>query len=539
MPLTKRLASPKIPLLLFLALSVGVGYLLLTHTVRRAGDTDTLGYVYAARRLADGAGLTYFDANNLRVGPYFSLNAFRIVRDSQTGIKHLGFPPGLPILLAPTELLTGREGAIFFGVPLFAIVSLFAMGGFAYALSRKRWRSLLTVALLATTPSFWRYGTETWSEIPSLVLLTSGLALYWWSRHNMPGENTTGRAVLGGVAGVLLGYSVWIRYTNVFVLAGVGLFELFAAQQDVLRQRWRWSLYIPIIGSLIGILFFNAGYYGGMLQTSYSPENGWYVQAPFALSYAFGKSFVGGFSVIEGAKTLWANFSVGLLLIPIGLWQLARKQRRFLLITALPVLAIYAIYAFPAKGINSRFLLITFPMIAIAIVWGGVWLGQQVVPTRWRPVAAIVLIGLLFLRVPPQLAASDLRAAQLNEDFDEVRAWVDGTEPDAVFVSYIYNDRLFAFGERSVFNYRHMLPYDSAENRYNYDQFPPCFVNAINTMLEQQIPVYFVEDQTPTLYESYALLQANFELVQFRPNPNIVKVIAPKAPQPALAPCRY
>jgi hypothetical protein len=96
-------------LLLVLAVLIGMAFFLLAETV--PGIADTMGYVYAAERLAAGDGLSLDDPNNMSIGPVFSMFAFQI-RWTNDSRMFLGFPPGFPALLSLGIILTEKMNAV-------------------------------------------------------------------------------------------------------------------------------------------------------------------------------------------------------------------------------------------------------------------------------------------------------------------------------------------------------------------------------------------------------------------------------------------
>lgn len=507
-------------------LSVVVGSLLFTHALRRPNISDTIGYTYAAEQLAAGNGLTYSDPNNEIAGEHFMLYAFRIAQDDNPVDKHLGFPPGLPLLLASAITITGRSGAVHFVVPLFALLALWVVYGLGSFLTDNRWVGFWSSVLLVSTPLYWRFGTDAWSELPSIVWVAGGVWAFLIAQRRQ-------RGVWYVAAGMLLAYSVWIRYTNVIILLPLGIYDLLSSKEPIWKARRRWGFYAVAIGNLCGILLFNYLYYGGVTLTSYSPENGWYTQSAFSWRYAFGESFVGGYSAVEIGRTIIQSFHLFLLLIPVGLWSLKRQYAWLLAGCILIFCGLYAVYAFAAADINQRFMLIVFPFVAILCATGLVALGARV-PYRWALAAPLLL--LLLYPLPGYLSELRERNRGADATYDMILDWLEPIEPNAVVMSYQLNDQIAVFGERSVLNYRHILPYDSAENRYRNDLLEPCLLASVNALQSRDIPVYFIEDRVPSLMGTLELLQDHYSAERVRENPNIYRISG--TTPPVTQPCR-
>lgn len=383
--LPASLDNSRLPQIALVALVVllGVAFFLLTETVPNI--SDTIGYVYAGERLANGDGPTFEDPNNQVAGAYFSLYAFQIERPDDPRF-FLGFPPGFPLLLALGQRL-GGPGAIHYVVPLLAVAGLAVTYGLARLLGGNAWTAVWSALVLALTPAYWEFGTAAWSEMPAMVVMVGGICFYLLSRQ--PGRTDRQVHVFSLLAAVLIGYSFFIRYANVSVLPALVLYELAAGPSSILRERRRWSFYGLIALALGAMLLFNQVYYGGWQQTSYSPAHGWYPQSPFSLAYAFGPSFVNGYSLLESFRSLVHNFSFLLLLVPIGWMLLPRRSGLLAAAATLATLGLYAVYAFAPTGINSRFLLPAYPFLALAIGVTVSELGQRLPGRRWRAPATV------------------------------------------------------------------------------------------------------------------------------------------------------
>ncbi|UCC63878.1 MAG: hypothetical protein JSV36_02120, partial [Anaerolineae bacterium] len=80
--------------------------------------------------------------------------------------------------------------------------------------------------------------------------------------------------------------------------------------------------------------------------------------------------------------------------------------------------------------------------------------------------------------------------------------------------------------ERSVLNYRRIPPSTPETGTYDLSQFEPQLVEAIQVLLEKEIPVYFVLDRDPSLWHTFDILESHFSLTQVKESPPVYKVKA-------------
>ncbi len=448
---------------------------------------DSIGYLYAAQRIAAGFGPTYADANNSLAGPYFSLYAFQVNRPD-SDLMYLGFPPGLAYLLALPILIAPHTGLVYWVIPATALVSLSLSGALAWKLTGRPWAAFWSVLLFAATPELWRFGSAIWSEFPSAALITTALTLYLAAeQRTWPRRAETG---LLAVTGLLLGYSIFVRYTNLVVMPVFLLADALLIRRQPRRLATHWPLWLLSGVTVILVPVFNHFYYGGWNLTSYSPAHGWYSQPPFAVQYALGPSFIDGYSLREAGVTLWRNFGVLLFLAPLG-WFYLQRAGAILAGSTLMILSIYAVYAFAPTGLNARFLIPTFPMIAIGAGAALVAIGARMPPALRMALAA----GLLLLAVWHVPAHLDAVAHRNQENARQVAliTKVAATTPaNAVFMSYPWNDLLAVYGGRSVFNFRRVPATNAGAQQHRGDATISTIVFVITTLLEAGKPVYYV-----------------------------------------------
>ena len=476
--------------------------------------SDPLGYLYAGQRLAEGRGPTYEDANDAIAGPYFVMYAFQVSR-AEESTHYLGFPPGFPLLLAGGALV----GAADFVVPLLAGLTVLATYGLGTALTGRRGAGLAAAVMLALTPAFWEFGTAAFSEIPATLTVTGGLYFFLKSRT---GPKRV--LVFSLAAAMLLSYGHFIRYTNVTFLAAPALYDLVSAGRRLPAERWRWPFWLAVGVGLLAIPLFNHFYYGGAAVTSYSPTHGWYPHPPFALAYALGPSFVNGYSLRESAATLWRNFSVTLLLVAFGWWKMPAAARALVGAAVFFGLLPYLFYAFAPAGINSRFLLPIFPFLCTAAGHGTALLVDRIDSKVVQVMAgATVMLAALVI--------SRGHTATLTERNQNNRATaalavslVADTEPESVVLSYVYNDMIAVYGGRSVLNYRRIPASDPVEGRFHREMLEPCLVGAVDRLLDQGIPVYYIEDQQPSYWGTLEIMRRYYALSEPAHTPSVYRI---------------
>lgn len=514
-----------LPLWLTVLLAVGITAVFIQLADTHPNISDTIGYTTAGQQLADGHGLAYSDPHNADILPVFSLYAFQIRRTDDARL-FLGFPPGFPLLLAGGIGLGGAT-AVHLVVPVLAGLSVLVCYWLGVLLSGERWVGWWTAVFVALTPAFWQFGTAAWAAIPTLFVVTLGVCLYLVSRQaRRTSAQRIGLSLLGGL---VLVFSLFIRYANVTFFAALGLFELIQARGRLLREPWRWLFFGVLALGCGAILLFNQRYYGGITTTSYSAVHGWYPRAAFSLAYALGPSFIDGYSAIESGRMLWANGPFVVLLAPVGWWLLNRQRRGAfgwlpLLVTLLGV-ALYAVYAFAPVGVNGRFLLPLFPFLAVGIAQVVVFVGAKLPGPAWRWVGAAAVVALLLWPVPARMSALHDRNETNTRAATAVANLTAATPPDAVFLSYQLNDQLAVYGQRSVLNYRRIPPADEAQGRYLRETLAPCLTYAVATLLADGAPVYYVGGSTIPSWDAQPILEtAGFTLTQVQTGPPVFEV---------------
>jgi 4-amino-4-deoxy-L-arabinose transferase-like glycosyltransferase len=509
----KRFVQPQY---LIAIVTVAVAVCFLSLVEKSPSIADTIGYTYAGEQLAGGKGLAFVDDHNATLGPYFSMFAYQIRREPGRAL-YFGFPPGLPLLLAFGAVVS----RIHYIVPLLAaagVLTTYFLGGLS---SDNRWAALWAALILAWTPDYWTFGTAAWSEIPSAAFVALGMAFYLLSRHEGIRPH---RQVLAGLVGaLLLSYSFFIRYANaVTILPALALYEVVSNGVTTVKRRW--LFFLILVASMFGVLVFNHVYYGGAFLTNYSPEHGWYPEPAFSLGYAFGPSFVNGFSFRAIMVALWQNFGLFLVIVPLG-WSLLPRRRGVIhAVAALATIGLYSVYAFAAMGINSRFVLPAFPFLAVGVGMGLVAIGRYLPSSRARWAAGTLVLAVLSSGLLGRISSLQLRNAASENLVVHVQQITAPTEADAVFLSYVFNDLIIYYTGKSVLNYRRIPPSDPAEGRYHWELLGPCMNEMVAALLANGTPVYYVEDQSPSFANSLEKLQARFELETVGSAPTVYRL---------------
>ena len=160
-----------------------------------------------------------FAANLPEDGEDFAVPAVNLLERGKFAVTAYGhdYPPahpfGVSLLLLPVYVVTGH----FLGNGVYTIL-LCAFGAIAvtYGLGVKlggRWCGTLAALFLITNYGFWQYSQKIMSEVPSVFLVTSSLALALL----VPVRKRDGWLCLA--IGLILGFAVTVRFDN-FLLIG-------------------------------------------------------------------------------------------------------------------------------------------------------------------------------------------------------------------------------------------------------------------------------------------------------------------------------
>jgi len=279
------------------------------------------------------------------------LYAFKTIRPGEAN-GYFGFPPGVPLLGAALERATGNPRAVHWLTPLTAaglVIAISALGRWLIG----GWAGWWAAVGLLGSITFWQFSTALFSEVPGAAFIYTGLTLLVFAlRRQRDDAWALGLALVGTS---LVSASLFMRFSNLSIWPAVLALPLLLAGRRAFRQRRTWVSLGVMLLATGGLFIFNTVYYGGPFVTGYSPQHGWYAQPAFSLSYAFGKSFMDGYSVPVMAKTLWTDMGGFVLLALIGLTAARAPAARAGIDRAGPAGA-YAVYAFAPQGVNARFI---------------------------------------------------------------------------------------------------------------------------------------------------------------------------------------
>src|SRR5688500_2033424 len=229
-----RLPAPAEPagrrrLFVALALAAAVGFFLLVHAYFAPGPgnpgIDENAYLVAGKNFAN-----HFTTGMRPSTPYAYVGPMWIRTDD--GWYYPKYPLGVPLLNAVAIWATGGTSneAAFYVSPVCGALAVLAMFFLTRALAGSFF-ALLGAVLLATNPTLLHLSLTPSSHAPDICFALWGMvaALHWWR---------TGRTWAGIAGGLLLGFTVSIRYTE-------GLLVLPLAFAVAMTIRWRdWRTYV-------------------------------------------------------------------------------------------------------------------------------------------------------------------------------------------------------------------------------------------------------------------------------------------------------
>lgn len=243
------------------AIAAVYGFVLVSHSSRSVGGSDSAGYFNSARSLARGRvvepveslGRLGFPAEDVRL--FMPLG---YVPGPGPGTMASFYPPGLPLHIAAVGSIAGWETAPFWISPLCAVASVLLTFAVGRELGLSRLSCLLSAAMLACLPilNF------------QAVQLMSDTAAAAWALASIYGalraRRASGRAAavwaLG--AGFALGVSVLVRPASAVLLVPLAV-----------ALPWRpraWAAFLA--GGVPCAVFFglyNRACYGGFFRTGY------------------------------------------------------------------------------------------------------------------------------------------------------------------------------------------------------------------------------------------------------------------------------
>jgi len=489
---------------------VGVCFFVYTvHSITVMRPNDPVGYVYGGVRIAETGLPSYYDPNNTSIGPYFSLNAFRVRIADTDPLFNLNYSPGLPLLVALGHVLA--PVAAFYVVPWLSVVGVAATFSLGTTLFNQR-VGLLGATLLALNPVYLRFATEPWSDIPAMAFMVWGLVLLVHSFRS-------GKSWWGLLSGFLLGYAFLVRYPSALILVPVTVFLFWEHRLKLLRMSVARAFVLALALVILLILLFNEYYYGGFLSTGYSSQHHPVAWPLFDASYVLGESPMGGKNLQAILETLSAGFAFSWPLIVLGLLLVRGSTLALLAGTTATFLVFYGLYLWPPRDFGGRFLIAVFPMLCTVAGHGLDWAILRLKGTkgaRWALLAGLVIA--LALTVPGSTDALDqLRArnAGAARRVDLVQQLAESTEEEAVFICAWHCDLLIVYGHRSAMN----LLSVAAAAGYLSPKFEEYLALAVDELLSRQSPVYYVDDSLPLFLSDVRpkeILSARYQLAPWR-----------------------
>lgn len=484
--------------------------LYVTHTITLMRPNDPTGYLYGGLRIAGGGLPSHSDQNNTLAGPYFSLNAFKVQSGEDKCALYLQHPPGLPLLIAAASLLMPLPMATFYVVPCLAIAGVAGTFTLGTLLFNER-IGLLAAALLAFSPIYLRFGTETWSDIPAMTFVLLSLITMITSVEH--------RSLRWGLlSGSLMGYAILIRYPSMGALLPLALFVYLEYDCGFLVSKGGRGFLAALALIVVIMLLFNRVYYGAFLLTSHYPRGGlpW---RPYSIRYLIGASPMGGNGLAGSIHTLGAAFPYSWPLIVPG-WVLMKRRTGVLLAGMCIVFVVfYSTHIKPPIGVNSRLLITVFPPCAMMIGVSLHRISQRFLRSNLSILRLGLPLGLLLLLVLPPLPSALAALRERNMSTTRKVDWVvqvsESTPPNAVFISSEHDDWLRIYGDRSALNPTRVAVPAAGGEGYDEAQFEPALVTAGERLLSSEIPVYYIDDCVPehmTFMGTYEVMSRHYEL---------------------------
>jgi riboflavin transporter FmnP len=474
---------------------------------RQPTGWDALGYQVAGRNIVRGIGPAIEHPFNQELGPYFTLAAFAGQRPQEPARLYLNYPPGFPLLLAVPQWLGLPD---FLMLPVLSTLSIL----FVYLLGSlllDRWTGLLGAAIVVFTPVFLEWGTSLWADVPGTCFMLGAFAAYLaaWRKKERGWQ-----VVLGVVAGVMVVATIFIKYSNVLVLLPLFAYAICTQRSAMFGSVTNWSLGVTVVIGLIGLGLYNQVVYGSPLETHYSASRSGFAFPILSLSYALGPSPFGGYSLIGAGKTLWSNFSWLLICAVLGLARAARGAIVLLGGLFLVFLVLGSMYARPPLNVATRYLLPLFAPVGLCAARGCLSVLDLCVP--WRKWALGLLLVAVLVTSSASLTSSWRRLVDRNRGGLEIQriaqSLTAGSEHNAVFLAYSWNDPVNYFGERTTLFYRRM-------NLRDPEEFEDTLIRVVTSLLRDGLPVYYVEDSSPPFANSLQVLQQSFDLRVWKETP--------------------
>jgi hypothetical protein len=319
-------------------------YLIITQSLLNDGD------LRIANNHARGDYLEYLDHD---IRPDF-------LQRGQDGEIYSIHAPGLPALLLPAYAIAGYSGALVLIVLLsaVAVVLLWQAAMHVTARADAAWAA---VAALAASATFFFHSFSIYPDPVGAVIVS--FAVWLLVRDISPTVSSRRLVAIGGALGLL----PWL-HTRFSLIAGALGLALLARVAH--RPSWRTSvvafLSLPTISALAWFAYFDTIY------GTFSPAAPYGASRQTALAWIpnglVGLAFDQQFGLIANAPVL--------LLTPVGLWFLWRRDARLVLehvAVAVPYLLAVAAFAMWWGGWSApaRFLVVLMPLavVPLAMAW--------------------------------------------------------------------------------------------------------------------------------------------------------------------------
>lgn len=341
---------------------------------------DANGYVAQARFIAE-AGRTSF--NLASPAQYVGMHWL----ETERGLFHSRYPAGLPLIYAGAWKLGGFDAVLVVN-PLLSSATVLLVFFLAHRFAGG-WPSVLAAAVVAASPTANQHALDADAHIAATFFLVAGVSA-------LLRFGDTWRPTWGVAAGVLLGIVPTIRYPESIVALAIGGWLLARA-----RPMWRaWPAVVGALLPLLPLCVHNAAAYGAFWRTGYALTN---EQTGFGLAY-FTAHAVPYLQAL-GGQGLGLFFAFGVAgLAAMAVDRTHRSEGRLFAGLVVPLVIVYMAYYFGGAGGgggngaamgNLRFLVPTFPFLAIAAVWLLARLATHLGPAGRAAIAAVGALQLL------------------------------------------------------------------------------------------------------------------------------------------------
>ena len=466
---------------------------------QRATAWDPLGYQVAGQAIARGLGPITEHPFNGKYGPYFALAAFGVQNPLNPSQMYLNYPPGFPVLLAVPQWLGLPDYVMMPALSALGLLGIYGLGRILF----DKWTGLLGAAIAAFTPVYLEWGSSLWSDLPGMCFTTGALVVYLAAIRK---PDRAWQISLGAAAAVLAIMAVFIKYSNILIVLPLTAYAIVTQRKALVRCMANGALAVTVAAGLMGVGLYNYAVYGSPFETFYAASRSGLNFPTFSLAYALGPSPADGYSLIGAGRTLWSNFTWLLAPAALGLWRSPRGAKMLLGMLFLVYLGLSSVFAWAPENVDTRYLLPLFPAVALWAARGCLSIFDRRLPRSGWALAGVLAAAAVTYAVA--LPSTAQRLEQRNRSGLEIMAAMHnltaGSERDAVFLAYLWNDALNYFGERTTLFYRRINANDA--------DFEAMLTRVVAAMLRDGVPVYYVEDRQPSYRDSLRILQRAFHV---------------------------